>query len=78
MTSSSTDLSSLQVSELSVVGLVGQSVRPQHLMTLLVAHHLIVGFVQGDPHLYVGAEFSVTKSSVVCKRLRSLPEGKKK
>lgn len=50
----STDLSSLYASELAVVSVPGQRVRPQHLMTLLVAHHLIVGLIQGDPHLHVG------------------------
>lgn len=61
------------MSELSVVSMPGQSVRPQHLMALLVAHHLIVGLIQGDPHLHMGTEFSVTEPGVVCERLGSPP-----
>lgn len=64
------------MSELPVVGVPGQSMRPQHLVALLIAHHLIIGFIQGDPHLYMGPHFSVAKPGIVCKGLWCLSEEK--
>lgn len=71
-----THLSTLLAPELAVVDVPGQSVCPQHLMTFLVADHLVVGLVQSDPHLHMSSEFSVAESGVVCERLRSLSETK--
>lgn len=62
--------------ELVVVDVPGPSVRLQHVMTLLVGHHLIVGLIQSDPHLHVGPQFSVTQPGVVCERLRGLSGNK--
>lgn len=45
-------------------------------MALRVAHHLIIGLIQCDPHLHMGTEFSVAESGVVREGLWSLPEEK--
>lgn len=70
----SADLSTLRGPELVIISVPGQGVRPQHLVALLVAHYLIVGFVESDPHLHMLAELSVAKPGIVCKRLRSSTE----
>lgn len=64
------------MSKLKVVRVPGQSMSPQHLVALLIAHHLIIGFIQGDPHLYVGPQFSVTEPGIVGKGLWGLSEEK--
>lgn len=75
MLSRTTNLSSLRRPELVIISMPGHSVRPQHLMALLVSHHLVVGLVQGDPHFDVGPELSVAEPGIVCKRLCNPSEG---
>lgn len=62
-----TDLPSLWVSEFKVINVPGPSVCQQHLMPLLVRHLLVVGLIQGDPHLHIISQFSVAEPGIVCK-----------
>lgn len=41
--------------------------RPQHLVPLQVRHLLVIGLVQGDPHLHIRSQLSVAEPGIVCK-----------